>query len=247
MSKIRSLQELQYEFPYHYLPYLQQGVPRLHRCLSWGLEYLTYTSFVVELIRRSAPESLLDLGCGDGRLIDMIENSVPQVSGVDLSERAIAFARAFNPGIEFMCTDIATLSAEYECVTLIEVLEHIPDEQYNMAGFVRNVARLVKRDGRLLVSVPTINVPVNRKHYRHYDLALLEATLEPFFKIERHWWLYRRGMCEQLLRSMLVNRFYILNWTPLLALMWRIHYRRTYFADALTGAHLVCVAKPVCL
>jgi SAM-dependent methyltransferase len=236
-------QNAQYAFPYHYLPHFSaNGTPRLHRYLAWGLDYLTYTSFVVEQIRQISPRSLLDIGCGDGRLINVVKTFVPQVSGVDLSEQAIAFARAFNPDVEFQCANIAILRGGGECVTLIEVLEHIPDEE--MEIFIRNVARLVHKDGVLVVSVPTVNVPLNKKHYRHYDLSLLKATLEPYFDIENHWWLYRRGFLEHCLRSIVVNRFYILNFSPLLSLLWQLHRRMTYFGDSKTGTHLVCLAKP---
>jgi 2-polyprenyl-3-methyl-5-hydroxy-6-metoxy-1,4-benzoquinol methylase len=235
------IQDKLYEFPYHYLPYLRANIPRLHRYLSWGLDYLTYTSFVVEQIEQIAPASLLDVGCGDGRLINFVKSSVPRVYGVDLSEQALAFARAFNPDVEFKCADVATLSGTYEIITLIEVLEHLPDEQ--IKGFLQNVARLLHREGRLLVTVPTINVPLNKKHYRHYDLDLLQTTLGSYFEIERYWWLYQRGLLERCLRTIMVNRFYILNGSPVLSLIWRIHQHKTYFADASTGAHLVCLAR----
>jgi len=50
----QAIQDSMYEFPYHYLPSLKEGkVFRLHRHLWWGLDYLTYMSFTVELIRSS--------------------------------------------------------------------------------------------------------------------------------------------------------------------------------------------------
>jgi len=238
------LQDILYQFPYHYLPSLCEGnIPRIHRYLNWGLEYLTYMSFLADLIIQIAPQSLLDIGCGDGRLINLIKSVVPKTLGIDRSEQAISFARAFNPDIEFKCADIASLSGSYSLVTLIEVLEHIPDE--DMENFIRNVDRLIQKNGFLLVSVPTVNVSLNKKHYRHYNLELLRSTLEPHFEIKKHWWLYRRGLLERWLRAMIVNRLFILNYSPLLNLIWRVHRRKTYFADASTGTHLVCLAKPV--
>ncbi len=206
------------------------------------VRHLTYTSFVVDQVKQIAPASLLDMGCGDGRLIFEVKGWIPQIVGVDLSEKALAFARAFNPDIEFVCADIATVSGKYECVTLIEVLEHIPDEE--VSDFIQNVARLVHRDGCLLILVPTVNVPLNKKHYRHYDLEQLKGTLAPYFEIMNHWWLYRHSVWERFLRLLMVNRFFVLKWTVLLDVIWQIHKRKTYFADARTGAHLVCVAKP---
>ena len=239
-----NIQEAQYEFPYHYLPQMDKcDCLRLHRHLPWGLEYMSYMSFLIELIKQSDIKSLLDIGCGDGRLIHMIKSDVPLATGADLSAPAIAFARAFNPTVEFVLGDFAAIKRKYEWITLIEVLEHIPDEQ--MAEFIRNAAHLLQDNGRLLISVPTVNVPLNKKHYRHYSLDLLKTTIEPYFEVEEHWWIYRKGIRERIIRKILSNKFYVLNYSPLLDLLWRMHKRKTYYADASTGVHLVCLARPL--
>jgi len=236
------LQDAQYEFPYHYLPQLERDVTvRLGRYLPWGLDYVTYMTFIGDLLRERRPESLLDVGCGDGRLAHLVKADIPNVCGVDLSERAIAFARAFNPDVDFICADISTLTRRYACLTLIEVLEHISDEA--MEGFVQTLSELVEDDGHVLISVPTVNLPLNKKHYRHYDRELLEATLAPHFVVDQYWWLYRRGIWERCITSALANRAFILNLKPLQRMIWRIHKRLTYHADAASGAHLVCWAR----
>jgi SAM-dependent methyltransferase len=236
-----TIQDSLYEFPYHYLPSLEEGaVFRLHRSLAWGLDYMTYMSFVVELLRQSAPYSICDIGCGDGRLLHMVKSFIPRVTGIDLSERAIAFARAFNPEVEVLCGDIADLSQQYDAIALVEVLEHIPDQQ--ITAFVNHVASLVARNGFLIVTVPTVNVPLNKKHYRHYDVQVLRDTLAPHFQIKDCWWLYRRGIAERLIRRILCNRLFLLNSSKALTLVWKIHRRFTYYANSKTGAHLACVA-----
>ncbi len=236
------LQDMAYEFPYHYLPWIDNDKYfRLHRQLTWGLDYMTYMSFIAELISQNHPKSLLDVGCGDGRLIYMIKSIVPSVSGVDLSERAIAFARSFNPDVQFICGDVAKISEKYAWLTLIEVLEHIPDQQ--MPEFVCNIARLVQEDGVLLISVPTVNISLHEKHYRHYTLTSLKDTILPYFEIENYWWLYRLGILEKLIQSILCNPLFVLNSSYLLSLIWRLHKTLTFHANASTGLHLVCLAK----
>ena len=231
-----------YDFPYHYLPSLEGGsVPRLHRQLTWGLDYLTYMSFVVEHISQYRPESLCDVGCGDGRLIHIVKDFVPKITGVDLSELAVAFARAFNPEVEILHEDIANIQQKYRMITLIETLEHIPD-QY-MAEFVSNLTRIICRNGSLLVTVPTVNFPLNKKHYRHYNLQTLQNDLSPHFEIKEHWWLSRYSHTTRLLTRLLCNRFYLLNYSPALKLIWKIHKRFNFHVDSSTGAHLVCVAE----
>ena len=57
------LQESEYRFPYHYLPsFSEHGFLRLYRQLTGGLDYMTYTTFISDLIRQRRPESLLDVG-----------------------------------------------------------------------------------------------------------------------------------------------------------------------------------------
>lgn len=238
------LQDDLYAFPYHYLPTLDaDGAIRLHRQLAWGLEYLTYMTFVAKLVQTQGVESLLDVGCGDGRLLHMLRGQVPRLSGVDLSPRAIVLAQALNPDLDFLCADVAQIQDRYAMVSLIEVLEHIPDEP--MADFLTSVAQRLDAAGQLLVSVPTVNVPLNPKHYRHYDLPMLQTTLSPHFEIAQHWWLYRQGnLSEWLARRLLCNSVYTLNQSRLTALIWRWHRRKNYFAEAGNGAHLVALARP---
>jgi len=86
--------------------------------------------------------------------------------GIDFSERAILFAKAFNygNGSEFICGDVNDIKGNYDVITMIETLEHIPDDQIN--DVVHSVHNLLPQNGRLVISVPTTNNPLNSKHYR---------------------------------------------------------------------------------
>ena len=234
------VQDALYNMPYHYFPTVDGDAVRLHQALPWGLEYLTYMVHVVELIRMSRPGSLLDVGCGDGRLEHMLRGVVPIMKGIDLSERAIAFARAFNPDIEFEPIDISAIKDKYAAITLIEVLEHVPDS--DLTRLVQNVAPCLEQEGFLLVTVPTTNLPLNRKHYRHYTLELLTDTLAPTFRIERHWWVYQLGFKTRILSRLLLNRWFVLNHRGLSRLIWKVHRRYSFFAQPTNGAHLIALA-----
>lgn len=237
------LQDKLYSFPYHYLPDLEHGrYIRLHRDLNWGLEYMTYMTFVTELVRSWRPMSLLDVGCGDGRLISLVKEAVADVHGIDLSKKAIAFAKAFNPTATLTCGDLSSLSNQYPAVTLVEVMEHLPDTA--IQEFIYGLSRVVQDGGRLLISVPTANVPLNKKHFRHYTLPLLTQQLEPCFRVEEHWWLYRRCATARFITWLLCNNTFSLNHRRVRGLLWKLHRRKSYFADAGSGAHLVCVARP---
>ena len=98
----------------------------------------------------------MDVGCGDGRLCDRLRQKFGleiEYLGVDLVERAIDFARAFNPGEEFRCCDISKIEGTFELATCIEVLEHIPDAE--VASFLGAIKGRLVPNGHLILSVPT--------------------------------------------------------------------------------------------
>jgi len=155
---------------------------------------------------------------------------------VDLSEQAIAFARAFNPGDEFIVGSVSDVSDTFDVVACIEVLEHIPDQ--DLAGFVASLREKVSPHGVLLVTVPTVVRPVNPKHYRHYTLELLREHLAPYFNIVSHVYLCQCGYQTDLLNRLLSNRLFILHWSKLRRWVWKVHSSRYFYAQPANGAHL---------
>ena len=55
------------------------------------------------------PRSMLDLGCGTGRLLEHLGQIIPDCCGVDLLESNIAYARSVRRGISFQVGDMRTL------------------------------------------------------------------------------------------------------------------------------------------
>jgi 2-polyprenyl-3-methyl-5-hydroxy-6-metoxy-1,4-benzoquinol methylase len=127
-----------------------------------------------------------DVGCGDGKILLELARLRPGAicEGFDLSERSIAFAQAYAFGVDnvaFSARDFAESSGGYDLILCIETLEHIADE--DIPAFARTLRAKLSPRGRLILSVPTTNRPVQAKHYRHYDLALLERHASPSFVV----------------------------------------------------------------
>lgn len=241
-----ALQDAQYEFPYHYLPHLHDGHARRTRSLRWGREYLCYLLFLAEKLRGLAPRSLLDVGCGDGRLLSLLVGHVPECHGVDLSAGAIRFARAFVPGAHFAEASAAQLERSFDVVTAIEVLEHIPDE--GCGEFLRTLAARCRPGGHVVVSVPTTNVPLNRKHYRHYDEALLRQQLAESgapLQVRELEWVYRQPGWLRWLDRAVDNRHFRLEISALDRALWNHVWQRLRKASAADGCHLVATLTRV--
>jgi 2-polyprenyl-3-methyl-5-hydroxy-6-metoxy-1,4-benzoquinol methylase len=108
-----------------------------------------------ELWERAAPESVLDVGCGEGVLTSEWARRLNggRIVGIDLDDpklRSEWDART-QPNLEFRAEEATALSFdddEFDMATAIEVLEHVPQPEATLAEMAR-VAR-----GWLLVSVP---------------------------------------------------------------------------------------------
>jgi 2-polyprenyl-3-methyl-5-hydroxy-6-metoxy-1,4-benzoquinol methylase len=108
-----------------------------------------------ELFRRAQPSSVLDVGCGEGVLVQQWARSLPdaRVVGIDLQEDSIqaGWAQHQAPNLEYRVMQAENLpfaTNEFDFAAAIEVLEHVPDPQHTLAEMARCAER------HLLVSVP---------------------------------------------------------------------------------------------
>lgn len=237
----QKIQEDQYKFPYHHLVNLNYFDN--HKTLHGGLNYYGYINKVIGYINQENFCSLLDIGCGDGKLIFELaqKNKTKKLIGIDYSEKAILFARAFNyeNGSEFMCGDVCDLNGSFDVITIIEVLEHIPDDQ--MKNITDSIYNLLSPNGRLIVSVPSVNDPLNSKHYRHYILDSLVQTLD-LFKLEKHSFVISN------------NKFYVFlvklsgklsNFKLIRSALLKIAKKFFFKVQEKTGTHIVAVFRKI--
>ncbi len=101
-----------------------------------------------------AGERVLDLGCGAGRFVAALRDAGADPVGVELAEAALERARRNVPGadLRLVANDGALPlgHGEVDLVWCSEVLEHVPDT----IAFLTEVRRVLRRGGRLLVTVP---------------------------------------------------------------------------------------------
>lgn len=105
---------------------------------------------------------VLDVGCGGGIFAEGLAQLGARVVATDLApeniEAAAAHAAAGALAIDYRTVDVGALAAleagSYDCVTCLELLEHVPDP----AAVVRACAELAKPGGGVFFSTINRNV-----------------------------------------------------------------------------------------
>lgn len=162
----------QYRFPDHWIDHeLKSGslFEKLHSA---------YASRVIEIIKRSGAQNILEVGCGDGWICGKMVEAGLDVVGIDWSLRAIAYAAMFVPNGKFYCGDVRDeaflqkFPNEFDALALIEVIEHIPPKDCVQA--LSNIIRPLKSGGTFVLTTPSVNEPnTNPLHYRHFTQEIL--------------------------------------------------------------------------
>lgn len=115
---------------------------------------------------------IIDIGCGGGILCEGMAKMGASVTGIDLNQAGIEVAKLHQlesgTDVEYLHVAAETLATErpgqYDMVTCLEMLEHVPDP----ASVVRACATLVKPGGHIIFS--TLN-----RHPKSYLFAIIGA------------------------------------------------------------------------
>jgi SAM-dependent methyltransferase len=102
----------------------------------------------------------LDVGCGEGRVTRDLRDLGHTVIGIDSSETMIAAARKADPGAEYVLADAAALPFPDGHADLVVAFMSLMDVD-DMAGAVRELARVLEPGGRLAAAVVH---PINSGH-----------------------------------------------------------------------------------
>lgn len=135
------------------------------------------SNFIKELSKAISPlegvNSIIDIGCGEGFIVNCLNRT--DITGVDISKRALSIAKQKNPGCNFCTGSVYNLSfkkSSFDLVIATEVLEHLesPDKA------LQEIKRISK--GYCVFSVP--NEPYFRtmNFFRGKNLKRLGNDIE---------------------------------------------------------------------
>jgi 2-polyprenyl-3-methyl-5-hydroxy-6-metoxy-1,4-benzoquinol methylase len=123
---------------------------------------------ITSIVQKMNPKKILDVGCGEGLLIEKMASKVDaEYYGLDAYEKIDAI------NWQYTSTDITERlpfeSEQFDCVVLGEVIEHVPNTDF----VIREIRRVLQDEGYLIISTPNLASWANR--------ILLPLGLQPLF------------------------------------------------------------------
>lgn len=127
---------------------------------------------------------MIDVSCGDGRFLQELHKTQPEVGslGINYSAPSMPMANGMSPHFTYEARDILEegLGRVFHVATYIEVLEHTLPE--DCAAFIEAIAEVPALDGELMPTAPHVNKRISNKQYQHFSLDKLADLLNPQFK-----------------------------------------------------------------
>jgi 2-polyprenyl-3-methyl-5-hydroxy-6-metoxy-1,4-benzoquinol methylase len=103
---------------------------------------------------------VLDVGCGNGRLIEAFGEIKINYLGIDINEKLLEYARTQKPGFDFRTGNILELGqipeTDFDYVFSIAVLHHLPGHDLRIQA-LKQLKNKVKPDGRIILTAWNMN------------------------------------------------------------------------------------------
>lgn len=155
----------------------------LEATMRW---YQAFVRFVGDLLPRGGRH--LDVGCGHGAIVHLLDGRGLESHGIDVSEFMIEQARAYDPRFAdrfavASVDDELPLPGPFDVLTCLEVLEHLEHPREAVTALARHLAP----GGLLIATTPN---PAN--HFPRNDPSTSDPT--HISLREPSWW---RGAAEE--------------------------------------------------
>ncbi len=180
---------------------------------------------IKHLIPTDKKTKLLDFGCGKGTILGEILKVNPsiQATGVDVSQKALDFAKKKYPKTTFVkINDGGRLpfpDNSFDFITALDVLEHV----YDTEATFTELARVLKPNGKILISVPYNGLIKNL----FITLFFFDYIFDPATPHIRFY--TKKSMSKYLMKSNLVPKY------------WNYHGR---FYPLSSGMHVLAQKLP---
>ncbi len=124
---------------------------------------------------------VLDIGCGDGHVLEQLENAYPEplhLAGVEFSEHGVAATKALGYQVHVgPIEDVALPSGAFDLVIMNQLIEHVRDPK----AVLEKIATALAPGGHLFIETPNID---------SYDARLFRKRYWGGYHLPRHFHLF---------------------------------------------------------
>ncbi len=126
---------------------------------------------------------LLEIGCGEGRGIDLFKDKITSYTGLDKIQAVIDDLEKKYPAYHFVKDNIPPFSAldeeSFDVIVSFQVIEHIKADRF----YLEEIRRVLKPNGMALITTPNIKKTLTRNpwHVREYTSNQLTALTKAVF------------------------------------------------------------------
>jgi SAM-dependent methyltransferase len=130
---------------------------------------------------------VLEVGCGEGRGVDLILPKAKSFTGIDKIQEVVDSLKTKYPKGNFKQMVIPPFASlpdnHFDVVVSFQVIEHIKDD----LGYLKEIYRVLKPGGKALITTPNIKLSLSRNpwHIREYTAnELSELSRSIFANVE---------------------------------------------------------------
>jgi trans-aconitate methyltransferase len=148
---------------------------------------------------------VLDLGCGDGRLIDYLPSDI-KYTGIDISDKLLDIAKHKYPQHKFLSGDFSLPSTwanlgKFDYIIAIASLNHLPDHKTQI-HFLRHIKSHLSPKGKIFITVWNLWTQRYLKHHlTWHKLFNLHHTYIPFRGHLRFYFAHTIPQLKHILKS----------------------------------------------
>lgn len=157
--------------------YLYKDLYELEETHWWHKAKRDLVSYYLKQNLPTKKNKILDVGCGTGKNLEAFSR-FGTAWGIDSSKEAILFCKRRNlkRAVTGTVEKIPFLREYFECVTTLDVLEHVDDSKS-----IKEIHRVLKNKGLLIITVPAFpslwskwdNVLHHKRRYTKRNLQTL--------------------------------------------------------------------------
>jgi ubiquinone/menaquinone biosynthesis C-methylase UbiE len=126
---------------------------------------------------------VLEVGCGEGRGIDLLMEKAKSYTAIDKIEPVVKKLQEKYPSGKFLSGNIPPLTSfadnSFDCVISFQVIEHIEDDHL----FLKEINRVLRQGGTAWITTPNRPLSLSRNpwHVREYTSSELTDLAKKYF------------------------------------------------------------------